>query len=320
MFEPILVADIGGTNARFAIATHFNKETNELELAHIKKLSSNEFESFSHVIQAYLDSIPSVPSRACFAVAGPRKDDTVFLTNLGWQFDVSSIQAEFGFNAFKVINDFAAFAEAAPYISTANNLHVKKGNANTHGNIAVIGPGTGFGAAALVKGEKNTVLSCEAGHISLAPCNALERQLIAALAERFEHVSVEHVFSGQGLENLYQAMAKVHGVDAKDYDAPKITELALSQDDEICVKTLNQFCDWIGAVAGDLALTFNATGGVFIGGGILPRFQQTLLASNFTERFNTKGKMQHIVTDIPVTLITQDNIPLLGATASMELN
>ncbi|MDE3270637.1 glucokinase [Pseudoalteromonas sp. G4] len=321
MFEPILVADVGGTNARFALVSAFDKETKQITFDHIKKLSSLEFDSFADVLAAYVTTLDAVPKKACFAVAGPRKEDTVFLTNLGWQFNVNDIKNAFGFEEFKVINDFAAFAEAAPYINNDDNLVVKQGSAHSDGNIAVIGPGTGFGAAAFVKGEKgNVVLSCEAGHISLAACNALERDLIAALSEDFDHVSIEHVFSGQGIENLYRAMAKVHNTNAKEYDAPTITQLALANDDDICVKTLTQFCDWIGAVAGDLSLTFNATGGVYIGGGILPRFQDKLLASEFAQRFVAKGKMQHIVEDIPVILITQDNIPLLGAAASLEAN
>ncbi|AIY65419.1 glucokinase [Pseudoalteromonas piratica] len=321
MFEPIIVADVGGTNARFALVSAFDKSTKQITFDNIQKFSSLDFESFADVLAAYVRTLTVVPKKACFAVAGPRKQDTVFLTNLGWQFNVSDIKARFGFEQFKVINDFAAFAEAAPYINNDENLVVKNGEANPHGNIAVIGPGTGFGAAALVKGEdSNVVLSCEAGHISLAACNELERNLINALSDEFEHVSVEHVFSGQGIENLYRAMAKVHNVDAKDIDAPTITSLALANDDTICVKTLTQFCDWIGAVAGDLSLTFNATGGVYIGGGILPRFQDKLLASEFSKRFVAKGKMQHIVEDIPVVLITQDNIPLLGAAASLDEN
>jgi glucokinase len=317
MFEPILVADIGGTNARFAIATHFDEHTKQLELKHIKKLSSSQFDNFSEVVKAYLETIPTRVKRACFAVAGPRKGDMVSLTNLGWQFDINQIRAEFDFCDFRVINDFAAFAYAAPYINNNINTLIKTGHANPDGNIAVIGPGTGFGAAALVKGNENVVLSCEAGHISLAACNQLERELLAILADEFEHVSIEHIFSGQGLANLYRAMAKFEGAEVKDYDAPTIADLALENSDPICVKTLNQFCDWIGAVAGDLALTFNATGGVFIGGGILPRFEHILLSSEFSQRFTAKGKMQHLVLDIPVTLITQDNIPLLGATACM---
>ena len=319
MFEPILVADVGGTNARFALVTAFDKTTKEIVFNNIQKFSSLEFDSFADVVAAYIDTLESVPNNACFAVAGPRKKDTVFLTNLGWQFNVSDIKQQFGFANFKVINDFAAFAHASPYIDNTANLVIKDGHSHSDGNIAVIGPGTGFGAAALVKGEEQSVvLSCEAGHISLAACNELERNLITALSEEFEHVSVEHVFSGQGIENLYRAMAKVHEQKAKNFDAPTITQLALAYDDDICVKTLNQFCDWIGAVAGDLSLTFNATGGVYIGGGILPRFQDKLLASEFVKRFVAKGKMQHIVNDIPVILITQDNIPLLGAAASLD--
>ncbi|OUL58847.1 glucokinase [Pseudoalteromonas ulvae] len=318
-FQPIIVADVGGTNARFALVTDFDVASLQFTIAHAQTFVSAEFTSLESVLSAYIATLPfSQPTRAALAVAGPMKGQEVNLTNLGWRFTLNALKTEFNFQELKVINDFAAFAYAAPYLKTDQNLPIKHGTAETYSNIAVMGPGTGFGAAALVFNDhQQSVLSCEAGHITLAAVNEFERQLISLIAQEVKHVSVETVFSGSGLERLYRAVATVKQQPVEDYSAARISELALLGQCDICQQTLAQFCDWIGSVAGDLALTFGARGGVFIGGGILPRMQDVLLQSQFADRFMQKGIMSHYVADIPVTLVTQDNIPFIGAAASL---
>ncbi|MGS0535463.1 glucokinase [Pseudoalteromonas sp. SaAl2] len=321
-FAPILVADIGGTNARFALITAFKPELNQFVIEHNITFPSADFASLEAALAHYLSQVSHIkPTRACLAVAGPIKAGQVHLTNLGWHFSVDQVKAEFNFAQLEVINDFAAFAYAAPYLDLKQNITVKAGQADTDATIAVMGPGTGFGAASLVRSSQGSaVLSCEAGHISLAAVNELDSQLINELRKQLAHVSVETVFSGPGISHLYQAMAAVKGVEAKNLTAAQISELANSGECSVCDATLNQFCDWIGSVAGDLALTFGALGGVFIGGGILPRMQARLLASRFVERFTAKGIMSQYVGQIPVTLVTQDNIPLIGAAACLHVN
>ena len=321
-FAPILVADIGGTNARFALITDFNAQTNQFVIEHNLTFPSADFVSLESAINQYFSQISfPKPSRACLAVAGPIKAGQVHLTNLGWHFNVADLKAEFSFEQLEVINDFAAFAYAAPYLDDSQNMAVKAGQADENANIAVMGPGTGFGAACLVRtSQGSAVLSCEAGHISLAAVTELDRLLITELKKQLNHVSVETVFSGPGIAHLYRAMAAVKGVEAKNLDAAQISELATTGQCEVCDATLNQFCDWIGSVAGDLALTFGALGGVFIGGGILPRMQQRLLSSRFVERFADKGIMSQYTSQIPVTLVTQDNIPFIGAAACLHVN
>ncbi|MDP4985205.1 glucokinase [Pseudoalteromonas tunicata] len=318
-FEPIIVADIGGTNARFAVVTDFDATSSQFVIAHHQTFVSAQFDSMQSLLAAYIQALPfAQPQRAALAVAGPMKGQTVNLTNLGWCFTLTELQSQFQLSQLKVINDFAAFAYAAPYLQAEQNLLVKAGTPEQNANIAVMGPGTGFGAAALVfNGESRTVLSCEAGHISLAAVTDLERQLLVEINKEVSHVSVENVFSGAGLERLYRAMAKVNNLPVEPYTAADISQLALSGQSDICHKTLVQFCEWIGSVAGDLALTFGARGGVFIGGGILPRMQEVLLHCDFSQRFVQKGIMTHYVQDIPVTLVTQDNIPFIGAAASL---
>ncbi|KZN45314.1 hypothetical protein N476_04685 [Pseudoalteromonas luteoviolacea H33] len=317
-FEPIIVADIGGTNARFAVVTGYDLDSNQFTIAHQLTFPSAEFQSFETALSAFLDSLTiSKPSRACFAVAGPIKGHQVFLTNLGWNFNTQDVQKQFGFEQCAVINDFAAFAYAAPYLKKEDNIQIKAGQAAKGANIAVMGPGTGFGAACHVSDiHSSSVLSCEAGHISLAAVTELDRQLLQVLKESIGHVSVETVFSGPGLARLYKAMAQVKGVQAEDLNAAQVS--AKAGECEVCDATLNQFCDWIGSVAGDLALTFGALGGVFIGGGILPRMTERLISSRFVERFTEKGIMSQYAGQIPVTLVVQDNIPLIGAAACLH--
>lgn len=319
-FDPILVADIGGTNARFALATGYDALSHQFTISHISIFPSSDFETFEKAIAAFLDTISEYQiSRACLAVAGPILGDDVSLTNLGWQFNVHNLKAQFGFDELKVINDFAAFAYAAPFLNTTDNVVIKEGNANPQGNVAVFGPGTGFGAASLVRAQgANSVLSCEAGHISLAAVTELDKDLIDALQAAHGHVSVETVFSGPGIANLYQAFAKIEGKDVESWDAAQIALAAAEQSCMLAEKTLDQFCDWIGSVAGDLALTFGARGGVYIGGGILPRMLPRLVQSEFNKRFVAKGIMSHFNEDIPVTLVCQDNIPFIGAAACIS--
>lgn len=319
-FDPILVADVGGTNARFALITAFDKQINQFVIEHINVYPSADFNSLESALEQYLTIVPHCRvKRACLAVAGPIAAGQVHLTNLGWHFFVSEFKRYFNLEQLNVINDFAAFAYATPYLNKQKNIIVKSGQSDKNANIAVMGPGTGFGAACLVRTSYSTsVLSSEGGHISLAAVNELDTLLIKELQKDHPHVSVETVFSGPGIVRLYNAMATVKGVPAKKLSAAQISNLANSGECEICNATLNQFCDWIGSVAGDLALAYGALGGVFIGGGILPRMQARLLESRFVERFTQKGIMSQYTGKIPVTLVVQDNIPLIGAAAYLH--
>ncbi|MCF6435720.1 MULTISPECIES: glucokinase [Pseudoalteromonas] len=317
-FDPIVVADIGGTNARFAIVTHYCQQTRQFEIQHQITYPSADFQSFEAALTRFLSQLPiDRPKRACLAVAGPIKSQQVYLTNLGWHFGIAPLKEQMQFDELAVINDFAAFAYAAPYLDTKQNLIIKSGQPEPDANIAVMGPGTGFGAACLARDiNGSAVMSCEAGHINLAPVTALDRQLLHALRSNLQHVSIESVFSGPGIARLYRAMAEVKGHTPMDLNASQISQLA--PECEVCDATLTHFCDWMGSVAGDLALTFGALGGVYIGGGILPRMTDRLLSSRFIERFTEKGLMSQYVGQIPVTLVVQDNIPLIGAAACLH--
>lgn len=319
-FDPILVADIGGTNARFALITAFDTAKNEFVIEYNHTFPSADFGSLQNATRHYLSTVPHIkPVRACLAVAGPIKAGQVHLTNLGWHFSVSEFKQAFSFLQLEIINDFAAFAYAAPYLDSNQNVVIKAGQADENSNIAVMGPGTGFGAACLVRtAQSSAVLSSEGGHISLAAVTDLDAKLLIELRKEHPHVSLETVFSGPGIAHLYKAMAAVKGITAKHLDAAQISNLANTGECEVCDATLNQFCDWLGSAAGDLALAYGALGGLFIGGGILPRMQSRLLESRFVERFSQKGIMSQYNGQVPVTLVTQDNIPLIGAAACLH--
>ncbi|MBE0367551.1 glucokinase [Pseudoalteromonas aurantia] len=317
-FDPIIVADIGGTNARFAVITQYNCDTYQFTISHQATFPSAQFQSFEAALDCYLAQLSiETPKRACLAVAGPIKANQVYLTNLGWHFNSQELKDTMRFDELSVINDFAAFAYAAPYLDPNKNITIKSGQAEQTANIAVMGPGTGFGAACLVRDINGcAVMSCEAGHISLAPVTDLDRALVNEMRSELQHISIEDVFSGRGLARLYRTMAKVKGITPLNLTAAQVSDKA--SECEVCDATLNHFCDWIGSVAGDLALTFGALGGVFIGGGILPRMSDRLLSSRFVERFTEKGLMSQYAGQIPVTLVVQDNIPLIGAAACIH--
>lgn len=317
-FDPIIVADIGGTNARFAVITDYDVNTNQFSISYQATFPSAQFQSFEAALHCYLEQLTiDTPKRACLAVAGPIKANQVYLTNLGWHFNSQELKDSMRFDELSVINDFAAFAYAAPYLDPEQNIIIKSGQAEQTANIAVMGPGTGFGAACLVRDADGcAVMSCEAGHISLASVTDLDQALIDEMRTELKHVSIEDVFSGRGLARLYRTLAKVRGVTPQNLTAAQVSEMA--DECDICDATLNHFCDWIGSVSGDLALTFGALGGVFIGGGILPRMSDRLLSSRFVERFTEKGLMSQYAGQIPVTLVVQDNIPLIGAAACIH--
>ncbi len=305
----IIVADIGGTNARFAIAAIVN---GEIELSFKHTFPSRHYASFELVLKHYISHLPSCPNSISVAIAGPIDSDTVTLTNLDWSFSAQRLRNEFNFVHCKLINDFAAFAKAAPFINIENNYVIKQQKAK-QGNLLVLGAGTGFGVASLnCEGRHNRVISSEAGHMLLAPRNNYEQALVNELSAMTDHVSIESVLSGNGLERLYLCIANLEQVHTLPLSAAQITDSAL-EGDELCIKTIEQFLTWLASVCGDLALAFKTQGGVYIGGGIVPRLKQFIDNSKFCEVFTEKGKMKRLLLPVSITLITQADVAFLGA-------
>ena len=315
-FHPYIVADIGGTNARFGLVTDHSESTGFV-VENQQTYASAEFDGLEQAVSCYQESLNGESvNGACLAVAGPVAGDHFQLTNLNWNICVSEAQRALGLLNLQVINDFAAYAYAIQYINPSFIREINPGIGVEGCPIAVVGPGTGFGVASLVFNNGRTnVISSEGGHMSLAANTALQSAIKEQLSRKYSLVSVERVFSGPGLRHLYHAYAAVEGTQAKEYRTAEISLHALQGSDEMCLRTLSLFCSWLGSVVGDLALALGARGGIYLGGGILPRIADFLIASDFQRSFKAKDQMSHYLEHIPVNLVTEGNSALLGAAA-----
>ncbi|HEY6529322.1 MAG TPA: glucokinase [Cellvibrionaceae bacterium] len=315
---PSIVADIGGTNARFALVS--GKANGQFTFSDIQILPAGGYANFSDALRAYIAMLPGLqPKAVCAAIAGPVVGDKVRMTNLNWAFSCKAVAEEFGLSRFIAMNDFAAVAAAAGNIHPEHLINIKPGRADPHGNKAVFGPGTGLGVAGVVNyNGKWLPLPSEGGHVNLAPRDAFEADIIKAAISTYGHVSAEVFISGPGLVHLYQTIAAVQGAAAEAVKPADITKRALAGDDALCLLTLNTFCSFIGSFAGNLALTYGATGGVYMAGGILPRFADFLRASSFSAAFADKGAQKGYVADVPADLIVHPEVAFAGAAAWLE--
>lgn len=303
-----LIADVGGTNARFAVAQGGTYRA----LAHIEV---SRYASLQDALTDYLKGLPAStrPSSAMIAVAGPVFGDQITLTNSGWSFAVSDMKQNLGLTSLRVVNDFAATAMAMPYLPAPDCFPVGRRCANVHGPIGVIGPGTGLGVGALVPDSGRWVLiPGEGGHATLPTSTKEEDEIAAFLRQRWDHVSAERALSGAGLVNLYQAICSIEGTAAQAMTPADVTDHAMRGTDAACVKAFAHFCAMLGTVAGDLALTIGATGGIYIAGGILLRFKEQFATSAFRQRFENKGRFRGFLEKIPTWLVLEESPALLG--------
>jgi glucokinase len=230
------------------------------------------------------------------------------------------MKKQFGFTEFNLINDFTALAFSLPYLSKADTLDIYSQGEAGVGVKAIIGPGTGFGVAGLMPTNNSwQLIDGEGGHISFAPTNALEIEILKVLMTRSHRVSIESILCGPGLVNLYSAMAAVRGETAKALAPKDIAELGSSGVDPLCEAALHSFCAIMGSAAGDIALVLRPTGGMYLAGGILPKIKDFFLASDFSSRFLAKEPMSHVVADIPIMMLATDDAAFVGAAAALEL-
>ncbi|MGC3982773.1 MAG: glucokinase [Steroidobacteraceae bacterium] len=296
---PKLIADIGGTNARFALCegTVIRDEV---------QLHCADYPDIESAVRYYLNSIGEKRSlqEAAFDIAAPLSGDQISMTNNNWRFSIAALRKELGLQRLIVLNDFTALAMAIRHLP-AHELQQVGGSKNANNTpIALLGAGTGLGVSGLIpSGEHWLPLQGEGGHVSLAPGNEREAEVLKTLWRSFEHVSVERVLSGMGLINLYNAICKLEGVDAQTYTAANITERGLDDSDKQCAEVLQMFCGLLGSVAGNLVLTLGATQAVYIGGGIVPRFGEYFARSSFRERFESKGRYVSYLKPVPVYVI-----------------
>lgn len=309
------VADVGGTNIRLA-------QIENGKLTNIKKYLCSDHASITAAIQTYFAAFPELKfSAGCLGVACPVNSDFISMTNNSWQFSITKLQESLGLQWLGVINDFTAVAHAVTVLNQQQKEQVGQGQAVAGDNIAVFGPGTGLGVKHLTMTEQGWLaLDGEGGHVDFAPVDEEDLAIWRFLTAKYGHASAEEVMSGRGLLQIYQALAVQRGVTAVFDDPADITDRALDGSCELSRATLQQFCRIMGSFAGNLALNMGTRGGVYIGGGIAPRFLNFLKDSDFRMRFEAKGRFRDYVASIPTFIITEPDHGLIGAMAYLAQN
>lgn len=313
-FYPRLIADIGGTYARFAV------ETKRAVFTQVSMLLCADYPDFYAAVQAYLSKIAGAPiAHAAVAIANPVEGDLVSMTNYHWRFSIEEVRQKLGFDTLLIVNDFTALAMALPRLGAADVRQIGNGEVRQPSVIGLLGPGSGLGVSGLIpSGDTWISLGSEGGHTSFAPRDEREIAILRYGWKHFEHVSYERLVSGPGLELIYRALSDYAKLKAQDYTAPDITQHALDKTDSICVEALDIFCTILGSAAANLAVTLGATGGIYIGGGIVPRLGHYFDESGFRARFEEKGRFSRYVASIPTFVITAENATFIGVSAILD--
>ena len=312
-----LVGDVGGTNARFALVDGEGRVRN----LHIYQAA--DYASLDVIIANFLERTMGRnkrPPRAVIAVAGPVMDGEIEFTNLDWQISEGELLAQFEFEGVRLLNDFAAQALACPTLEPTELKPigpVVRGAADSP--MVVLGAGTGFGVAGLARGDRGDLaVATEGGHAAFAPSDELEYAAWKRLKARHGRVSIERVLSGQGLFELYETIADMKGQPAGLANQKAVSEAA-NAGDPLASETLDRFCGILGSVAGDLALSFGARGGVFVSGGIAPRMAERLAQGSFRARFEDKGRLKPYLEAIPTSLVLHPYPAIIGAARELEV-
>ena len=297
-----LVADIGGTNIR--IGQVIDNRTIE----NIEVFQCRDFPSLADVFKHYLNNndLDKQQLNVCLAIACPVEQDLVVMTNMPWQFSKAELKATLNLKNLLVINDYTAIAHAVPFLDDSQKVQIGAGEVVPNRPISICGPGTGLGVANVVPSESGWIsLGGEGGHVDYAPIDETEIAILRFLMKKYAHVSYEQLLSGLGIEQIYQALADHKGIEAKPLAAHEISAAAIDGSDELCQQSLNQFCKILGSFAGNLALTLSSFSGVYIAGGIVPRFIEFLKQSEFRTRFEEKGRLSPFTQNIPTFVITE---------------
>ena len=316
---PRLLGDVGGTNARFGWQANADSG-----IEHVLVLPCAAHETLEAAIRTYLElkSLP-MPRAGALGIANPITGDVIRMTNHHWSFSISEMQRSLGLQQLNVINDFTALALALPSIAKDNLVQVGGTIAEAYAPKALIGAGTGLGVSGLMPTDANdhwVAIAGEGGHVTLAAQTESEYRVIELIRQRYGHVSAERVLSGQGLVDLYLALRQLQKQQPIDVaGAAEITAWALQDKDPLALQSIDMFAGFLGSVTGDLALTLGARGGVYLGGGIVPRWLGWFETSQFRERFEAKGRFNAYLKDIPVWVINAAESPaLLGAARSLQ--
>ena len=310
-----LIGDIGATNLRFALV-HPN---GTLTPARIYALSDHA--SLPDAVEAYLaEEQPTArPLRAVLAVASPVTGNQVTLTNHPWSFSIEGLRQQLGLHRLRIVNDFVANATAIPHLSATDCLQVGGGAPLSGAPVGVIGPGTGLGVGALVPSANGPIaIAGEGGHVTMTPAAVQESAILDLMRKRYDHVSAERVLSGAGLVNLYNALCELDRTPAALFTPTQISNSRMWDENPQTREATAMFCAMLGTVAGNLALTLGALGGVYIAGGIVPQLGSFFAQSEFRTRFEAKGRLGAYLAGIPTYVIVRPLPALLGAAALLE--
>lgn len=299
--SPVLLADVGGTNARFALL-------DEHGIGHVEILPGADYPTLSDAARAYLAQIaaPSMPKVALLAVASPIAGEVITMTNRGWSFTRAQLRADLGLERLEVINDFTAVALSLPHLAANEVEKVGGGVPEVGAPMAVLGAGTGLGVSGLMPGANAswTAITGEGGHVTMTSCDDREDAVLRCLRKRFGHVSAERVLSGIGLVYLYEALSEVDGQPPDRLEPRDITARARDRVSPHCNEAIAMFCGMLGTVAGNLSLTLGSRGGCYLAGGVIPALGELFDRDLFRRRFEAKGRFRDYVAAIPTYLVT----------------
>jgi glucokinase len=324
----ILAGDIGGTHARLAIYRQENNEDSKFAAVHEKVYASREFRGLDEIVLKFVSETGVRPDVASFGIAGPVRNGRVETSNLPWVIESSRLAGELQLDVVSLINDLEAQAWGIQCLEPADTValtQIPPGRQSAAGNQAVVAAGTGLGEAGLLWDEgqrRHQIFACEGGHCDFAPRNELEIDLLRYLLARFGHVSYERILSGPGLVNVYVFLKDTHRGEEPQWlrdeiaagdPSAAISRAAVSAKAALAEQALDLWISIYGAEAGNMALKVLASGGVFLAGGIAPKILPKLAGPLFMQAFLSKGRLQPVLEDIPVRVITNGNTGLLGA-------
>ncbi|MGB3473092.1 MAG: glucokinase [Erythrobacter sp.] len=314
----IVTVDVGGTHARFAIATI--TRGGDIELSEPVTLQTKDHASFQTAWEHFRAAMGgTLPDALAIAVAGPVDPDIIRFTNNPWTITPPQFASTLGCARHTIVNDFEAIAHAAARVSRDQFLHLAGPDKAlpASGTISVLGPGTGLGVAHFWRDGSGhyRVQATEGGHGDFAPVDAIEDAILASLRKRHSRVSNERVVCGPAIVDIYETLAAMEGRAVKAWDDVAIWTAGISGEDRLAAAAIERFCLALGSVAGDIALVQGA-GGVVIAGGLGYRIKDTLLASGFASRFTAKGRFSGLMASLPVKLIVDPQPGLLGAAAA----
>jgi len=314
-----LLADIGGTNARFALAQP-DRAAPQLLPDSVQIFAVADFPSLADAARHYLDRTGATPSHGVFAVAGRVDGDEARITNHPWVISAERTRIALGLQRIDLVNDFAAQAMAVSLLQPADVVPIggvawRGWNEPGDRTYAIIGAGTGLGVGALLRRDgRYYPLQTEGGHVSFAPGTPEEIEVLQRLSGEFGRVSNERLLSGSGLVNLHRALSQIAGEDPGPLQPADITAMA-REGDARCLRAIDVFCAVFGAAAGDLVLTLGAWDGVFLPGGLVPKLMPWLAHSGFRQRFEHKGRFSPTMARVPTLAVTHPQPGLLGAAA-----